>query len=147
MKLSTISRYGYRAIIELAKRGNKGAVSLKEIARAQNIPYRYLENIMARLVAGGIVESARGRGGGFKLKKDPDELTIFDVINTLENTLTPLPCIDDKNTCERFETCGARDFLEEAYLAFVNVLKSHTIKEAAEKEKQKIKEILEKNEV
>ncbi len=138
MKLSTISRYGYRAVIELAQRGNDSPISLKEIAEKQDIPYRYLENIMSRLVAAGIVESLRGRGGGFRLKKDPATLTIFDVIKALEGPLYPLPCMEDEYICPRFDICGAKDFIEEAYYAFINVLKSHTIKEVAEREKLKI---------
>lgn len=137
MRLSTISRYGYRAVIELAKHGRNEIVSLKEIAENQNIPYRYLENIMARLVSSGIVESIRGRGGGFRLKKDPAKLTVFEVLNVLEDTLVPVPCIEEKDVCDRFEICGARDFIEEAYMAFIKVLRFHTIKEASEIERIK----------
>ncbi len=138
MRLSTISRYGYRAMIELAKRGKNKTVSLKDIAKAQNIPIRYLENIMTRLVNANIVESSRGRGGGFKLVKNPEEISVFEVLNALESTLYPVPCIPNPATCERYAECGARDFLEEAYEAFVKVLKSHNLKEAAELEMLKI---------
>ncbi len=137
MKLSTISRYGYRATIELAKHHNGKAISLKKIARAQDIPLRYLENIMMRLVNAHIVESTRGREGGFKLAKDPAQITIYDIVDALENTLTPIPCIDNPNTCKRYTICGARDFLNEAYEAFVRVLKSHTLREAANLELNK----------
>ncbi len=146
MRLSTISRYGYRAMIELAKRGTEKAISLKEIAEAQNIPLRYLENIMTRLVNAKIVESTRGRGGGFKLMRKPEEISIYEIVSALETTLTPVPCIDNPQTCDRYSECGARDFLEEAYRAFVETLKSHTLKEAAELEKYKIEKRRFKNE-
>ncbi len=146
MKLSTISRYGYRAMIELAKRWPEKAISLKEIAEAQNIPLRYLENIMTRLVNAKIVESTRGRGGGFRLLRKPEEITIYEIVNALESTLYPVPCIHGPTTCDRYAECGARDFLEEAYEAFINVLKSHNLKEAADLEKYKIEKRRFKNE-
>lgn len=139
MKLSTLSRYGFRAVVELAKHSKDQPVSLKSIATAQNIPIRYLENIMTRLVSAGIVRSIRGRGGGFILKKDPNNITIYEVLQVLEDTLAPIPCIENPTSCKRYSICGSKDFLEEAYISFVSIIKNHTIKEVSENETLKIK--------
>ncbi|KUK23092.1 MAG: BadM/Rrf2 family transcriptional regulator, partial [Thermotoga petrophila] len=105
LRLSTTTRYGLRALIELAKNREGEFISLKEISKRQKIPIRYLENIMLKLVGGGIVVSSRGKGGGFKLSRDPSEIKISDVIEFLEGPISLVPCLEDSSLCSRTAKC------------------------------------------
>lgn len=108
LRLSTTTRYGLRALIELAKNREGEFISLKEISKRQKIPIRYLENIMLKLVGGGIVVSSRGKGGGFKLSRDPSEIKISDVIEFLEGPISLVPCLEDSSLCSRTAKCETR---------------------------------------
>lgn len=126
LKLSTLSRYGLRAMIELAKRERK-LVSLKEISEKQNIPIRYLENIMLKLSASGLVISSRGKGGGFILAKDPSEIKISDIIKALEGNALLVPCLDNPSICSRSASCESRTLWIELKEAFWKTLESKSL--------------------
>ena len=92
MKLSTKGRYGLRAFIDLAIYGEKEPVSLTNIAVRQEISLNYLEQLMAKLKKAGLVESARGVNGGYRLAKPAEEISVGDVLRALEGDLTPVEC-------------------------------------------------------
>jgi len=136
MKLSSMSRYGLRAMIDLAEHYAEGFIQLRDIALRQGVSFRYLENIMSRLVSAGLVASTRGKNGGFKLSRDPSEITAYDVVSTLEQTLSPAPCLDSHNLCDRFKHCAAKVLVEKLKDAVVSILKSFTLEELALKQKE-----------
>ncbi len=80
--------YGLSALFELAKRYYQGYIQIKEIAKAQNIPQNYLEQLLISLKRGEIVESVRGAHGGYKLKKTPHEIKVINIIEVLESSIT-----------------------------------------------------------
>ena len=82
--VSTKGVYGLTAILILAKEKNKGLLQIKEIAQKGNIPQNYLEQLLVTLKKNGLVESIRGANGGYKLLKDPNDMTVFEVLSTLE---------------------------------------------------------------
>ncbi len=90
LKLSTKSSYGLRACLALCKA--EGKLSSSEIAETENIPQRYLEQILSTLRQGGLVESTRGAKGGYSLARPPETITVADLVSCLEGELPPILC-------------------------------------------------------
>lgn len=92
MKLSTKGRYGLRAIIDLARYSEKEPVSISSIAARQEISERYLEQLVALMKKAGLVKSIRGASGGYVLAKQAEEISVGDVLRSLEGSLEPVKC-------------------------------------------------------
>ncbi len=101
MKLSTKSDYGVRALIELALSSNGSPVQRAEIASRQHIPESYLDHLLAQLRRDGFVRSVRGPGGGHLLTRDPEEMCLLHVIESLEGSVAPIACLEDGGECVR----------------------------------------------
>jgi len=129
IRLSTISRYGLRAMIELAKNESGGLLSAKEISLRQNIPLRYLENIMLRLLASGLVISSRGKKGGFSLSREPSKIKISEIIKALEGGSFITPCVDDPSICKRSPFCETRPLWKEMNEILWEALESKTLED------------------
>lgn len=114
MKISTKGRYGLEAVIAVAMNGPEYS-SLREIASRMSISDNYLEQIFLKLRRGGIVESARGTQGGYRLAKDPNGVTAGDVLRILEGPLVPVVCLRDRDYsgCGMADNCPTRCFWEE----------------------------------
>ncbi|HNW29483.1 MAG TPA: Rrf2 family transcriptional regulator [Spirochaetota bacterium] len=108
MKLSTRTRYGIRALIDLARNIDDKPVSVKEIARRQNISTRYLENIFHELKNAGILGSSKGKGGGFYIAIPMKEITILSLIDILDGELAILDCLIDAGSCQNVKGCYTR---------------------------------------
>jgi Rrf2 family transcriptional regulator, cysteine metabolism repressor len=108
MQLSTKARYAARAMMELAIYYGQGPTLLKNIAHKQNISEKYLEQLMAPLRASGLIYTMRGNKGGYVLGRDPKEITLYEVINVVEGSLAPVPCVDKAEMCQRWEFCATR---------------------------------------
>ena len=106
MKISTKGRYALRLMIDLAERSDGTPVSLKDVAKRQNISDKYLEQIISVLNRAGFVRSIRGAQGGYLLKKDPKEYTVGMILRLTEGSLAPVACIeDDEVICDRQDSC------------------------------------------
>nr|WP_296267296.1 Rrf2 family transcriptional regulator [uncultured Merdimonas sp.] len=92
MKLSTKGRYGLRAMIDLARYSEKEPVALGSIAARQDISERYLEQMVALLKKAGLVSAVRGAGGGYRLNRPAEEISVGDVLRALEGSLEPVKC-------------------------------------------------------
>lgn len=104
--ISTRGRYALRVIIYLAENDNGKYIPLGEIAAKQQISEKYLENILATLTRGGILEGTRGKGGGYRLPKPPEEITVENVLRLTETSLSPVACLkDDAEVCTRAGEC------------------------------------------
>ena len=102
MKISTKGRYALRLMLDLATYNTGEPVSIKDIAKRQQISEKYLEQIIAVLNKAGFVRSVRGAQGGYVLKKDPKEYTVGMILRQTEGDLSPVSCIGDEGTpCER----------------------------------------------
>ncbi|WP_129688104.1 cysteine metabolism transcriptional regulator CymR [Gottfriedia acidiceleris] len=101
MKISTKGRYGLTVMIELAKRYCDKPISLKSIAKAQNLSEHYLEQIISLLRNAGLVKSIRGAYGGYILTKEPNEISAGEVITALEGSLSPIENLEDENPAQR----------------------------------------------
>ncbi|MDR5658096.1 Rrf2 family transcriptional regulator [Serpentinicella sp. ANB-PHB4] len=110
MKLSTKGRYGLKAMFQLAIHYGEGPISLKNIAEKQKISDHYLEQLIASLRKVGLVKSVRGAQGGYMLAHSPQNITVGDIIRTLEGPLAPSDCVieDDTSGCDRKDCCITR---------------------------------------
>lgn len=97
MVLSQKSQYAVRAVLELAKRQGTGPVTASRVAEAQYIPVRFLENILGQLRQAGIVESVRGKEGGYRLSRRPEQLTVGEVIRLVQGPLSAVDCAEAGN--------------------------------------------------
>ena len=130
MKLSTRGRYGARASLELALRYGSGPVMVREIAEHQEISERYLEHILNSLRASGIVRSTRGAHGGYELAKPPSDITLGDVVRSLEGPLDIMSCTHDQD-CRRAVGCVTMEVWREVREAIEGVLDGVTLEELA----------------
>lgn len=107
MKLSTKGRYGLRALLDLAIYSEKGPVSISSIASRQQISERYLEQLVAKLKKAGMVRSIRGAQGGYELARDPGDISVGDILRTLEGSLQAVECpgLREDQGCEDADFC------------------------------------------
>ncbi|MBQ0125097.1 MAG: RrF2 family transcriptional regulator [Clostridiales bacterium] len=103
MMISTKGRYALHVMIDLAEHVNDEPISLHDIADRQHISMKYLESIVAMLNKAGLVESFRGKSGGYKLSRSPKEYTVQSILTLTEGTLAPVACID--GGCPNSEGC------------------------------------------
>ncbi len=107
MRVSTKGRYALRMMIDLARTGDEMPVALRDIAKRQQIPIKYTENIMALLMHAGLVTSTRGKAGGYRLAHRPDEYKVYDIIAAAEGDLTPVMCLaEDVPDCPMKNNCA-----------------------------------------
>jgi Rrf2 family cysteine metabolism transcriptional repressor len=137
VKLSTRTRYGTRALLELALHQGEGPVFLKDIARQQQISLPYLEHLIAPLIGAGIIRSTKGPRGGISLARRPEDIKLGEIIRLLEGSLAPVECVDNPQVCRRSGTCATRDVWSQLKEAMDDVLAATTLKDLAEKHQQK----------
>ena len=106
MKISTKGRYALRLMMDLAENNNGSPISLKDVARRQEISDKYLEQIISILNKAGYVRSVRGAQGGYLLKNPPEEYTVGMILRQTEGSLAPVACIeDDEIVCDKQQQC------------------------------------------
>ena len=106
MLVSTKGRYALRVMVDLAENNTGEPLLLVDVARRQEISEKYLEGIMAVLSKHGFVTAQRGRGGGYKLSRRPDEYTVGIILRLIEGPLAPVSCLEGgSNTCSRAAEC------------------------------------------
>lgn len=106
MKISTRGRYALRVMIDLAEQRSAGFVPLKEIAGRQDISQKYLESIMADLSKAGLLEGQHGKGGGYRLNRDPGEYSVGEILRLTEGDLAPVACLEENaKSCPRISSC------------------------------------------
>ena len=116
MKVSTKGRYALRVLIDLSEQDHDQFVPLRKIAERQNISEKYLESIIVVFSKAGYVIGHRGKGGGYKLARDPDAITAGEVLRCVEGSLAPVACLDDeRNTCDRAAECKTLTMWENFY--------------------------------
>lgn len=106
MLISTKGRYALRVMIDLAEHRGEGYVPLKEVATRQGISEKYLETIIKLLVKGQFLSGLRGKGGGYRLTKEPEEYTVGSVLRLTEDSLAPVACLEpDAPACAKAGEC------------------------------------------
>jgi Rrf2 family cysteine metabolism transcriptional repressor len=137
MKLSTRTRYGTRALLELALRQGDGPIFLKDIAQQQQISLPYLEHLIAPLIAGGIIRSTKGPKGGISLARKTRDIKLIEITQLLEGSVAPVECIDNPEACNRSEFCATRDIWSQLKEVMDGVLESTTLQDLVERQKSK----------
>lgn len=137
MKLSTRTRYGTRALLELAEHYGSGAVQLKVIGERQGISVKYLEQLMVVLKSAGFVQSIRGAKGGYMLAKPPKQIVLSDVFDVLEGPVTTTECVSNENYCGRVADCVVRGVWAQVEDAIKGVLKAIDLEELADQARQR----------
>jgi len=140
MKLSTRTRYGMRAIIELAQHEGKRPLQLKAIADRQDISVKYLEQLMSLLRSSGFVRSVRGSKGGYVLARPAGEIRLNEIFRCLEGPVTTAECVDDEDCCKRSADCVARDLWMEVEAAIQHVLGGITLADIVKKARARTSE-------
>ena len=114
MLVSTRGRYAIRVMIDLAEHMNGKYIPMKEIADRQDVSLKYMTKIMQALTKSGMLDGQHGKGGGYKLNRDPEEYRVGDILRLTEGTLAPVACIDETDCkCDRSFECRTRPMWNE----------------------------------
>ena len=105
MIISTKGRYTLRVMIYLAEHPTNGYIPIKEIADEQDMSKEYLNSILKVLVQNKMLTSLRGKGGGYKLNRRPDEYSVGSILRIVEGDLAPVPCVTNAEPCPRADKC------------------------------------------
>ena len=133
MLISTKGRYALRVMIDLAEHRSEEFISLREIAERQEISEKYLESIIRMLVKAKVVESLRGKGGGYRLKKAPEDYTADNILSLTEESLAPVSCLEENaDACPRAARCKTLSLWQGLDQAIHTYLKGVTIADLME---------------
>lgn len=136
MNISTRGRYGLRAMADMALHAIEGPVALRIIADRQNISESYLEQVFSNLRKAGLVRSVRGAQGGYELSRPAGEITIGEILRTLEGPISPVHCVDQcsqDSDCEMEKTCITRPFWEDLRDVINRFLDQTTLQDVVDK--------------
>jgi Rrf2 family protein len=127
------SQYAFKALTYLSEKFNEGPVLISEIAKKKKIPLKFLENILLELKKAGILDSKKGKGGGYFLKKSPDQVKVATIIRLINGPIAMLPCVSlyfyerCKNCDQRH--CGLHDMMIEVRDATLSIVENRTLKD------------------
>ena len=132
MKLSTRSRYGARILVDLARHNNQGPVQIGEISKRQDISVKYLEQLIRPLKQAKLVESVRGPKGGHMLAKNPEKITLGQIVRLFEGQSDLVECVSNPETCNMADDCQVRQAWKDAPRVLYEKLDSTTIADLME---------------
>jgi Rrf2 family iron-sulfur cluster assembly transcriptional regulator len=129
MKLSTRGRYGTRLMLELTKHYGQGPVSMSQISKNQQIPIKYLEQLVIPLKKAKLITSVRGPKGGHMLAKSPDRINLWELLELLESKFTFVDCLKDQKICDNVATCPVRPVWGKALNLMMKHFKETTLRD------------------
>lgn len=137
MMISTKGRYALRVMIDLASQNSRAYIPLKEITARQNISTKYLESILSSLVKANFIVGIRGKGGGYRLTKDPTEYSVGSILKLTEGSLAPVSCLQEKNSlCARRDECPTRPMWEKLDQMIDDYFESITLDQLLQQDKE-----------
>jgi Rrf2 family protein len=140
MKLSLRGEYALRALLVLGLNYEREIMSIQRVSSAQNIPKRFLEQILNDLKSAGLVESRRGVTGGYRLARRPEEISLASVIRHIEGALAPVSCVSErfyeKCSCPDEARCAIRNVMKEVRDAVVRIAERVTIADLCERSRR-----------
>lgn len=137
MKVSTKGRYALRLMLDLAQQPPTEYVSIKSVATRQGISEKYLEQIIKMLSKSGLVESTRGKSGGYRLTRTPESYTVGEILRVTEGSLAPVSCLEEEHHCENCNDCVTYEIWQNVLDAINEVVDSITLSYLVEKQKAK----------
>lgn len=133
MKLSVRGEYALRALVVLGRNHGENVVRIQAISAEQNIPKRFLEQILNDLKSAGVVESKRGLAGGYRLARHPRDITLASIVRHVEGALAPVSCVSErfyeKCTCPDESRCAIRSVMKEVREAVVKIMERTTVED------------------
>lgn len=130
MKVSTRGRYAIRVMLDLSEHNNGEYVPLTDVAKRQEISEKYLEAIVAMLVKNGLLTALRGKGGGYKLIKKPEEYSVASILKVTEGSFAPVACLEQQpNQCERVSQCKTLKMWEGLQKLLIDYFENITIQD------------------
>ncbi|HPX25996.1 MAG TPA: Rrf2 family transcriptional regulator [Treponemataceae bacterium] len=136
MKVSTRGRYALRLCIDVALQNRELYTSLKAISERQCISIKYLEQIIPLLSKAGLLVSSRGPAGGYKLARDPETITVFEILKAGEGSLSSVSCLEpDENPCPRQHTCPSLEIWQGLDNAIETYLRSVSLADVMRKDR------------
>jgi Rrf2 family protein len=134
--LTMKTKYALKALAVLARANKDEPMLIADIAERENLPKKFLELILRELKQHGILESRKGRGGGYHLRRRPEDISLASVIRILDGPLAPVPCLSQTayrrcDGCADERTCGIRLVLKELHQANLRILESTTLADLA----------------
>ena len=142
MKLTRKTQYAVRAMLYLSLKQEQDRILAKDIADKMNIPKQFLAQVMLSLKRAGYVRAIRGANGGFALAKPPVEISLRDVIETIEGEVCIHDCLFEENICEYLDVCSIREVWQEAQRNMLSVFSKTNFKDLANNFKTKKAAIL-----
>jgi Rrf2 family protein len=140
MKLSKKGEYALRALIDLAMNADRGVAQAHDIARKENIPVKFLEQILLTLKNAGILQSRRGVGGGYSLTRPADQITLGEVIRLIEGPIAPIGCASrtapERCSCPDEAICGLRSVMLDVRNAISDIVDQITLADVCERTKE-----------
>jgi len=131
--LSKKSQYAFKALAYLTEKFNQGPVLISEIAVKKNVPLKFLENILLELKKADILESKKGKGGGYYLKKDPSQVKVATIVRLVNGPIAMLPCVSLNfyKRCDNCDetSCGLHDIMISVRDATLGVLEEKTLRD------------------
>ena len=140
MKLSLRGGYALRALMVLGLNYSQEVIQIQTISKQQNIPKRFLEQILTDLKSGGFVESRRGIAGGYRLARKPEQIRLSSVIRSVEGALAPVSCASEffykPCSCPDVSKCAIRSVMKEVREAIVKILDRTTVADLCERSRK-----------
>jgi Rrf2 family protein len=135
--LSRKARHALRALYALAAHGDRGPMLIADLAEQEKLPRKFLEAILLELKNGGILQSKKGKGGGYALARPPERILIGEVIRIIDGPLAPIPCVSEKAyvrcaECADEESCGTRLVMKKVRDAIADIVDHTTLRDVEE---------------
>jgi Rrf2 family protein len=136
--LSMKAKYGLKAVIRLAAEFGRGPMLIADLANDEGIPKKFLELILLELKQHGVLQSKKGKGGGYLLARRPADITVGSVLRVLDGNLAPVPCVSSAgyrpcDECRDPASCSIRLLMSEVHGATTSILDSTTLDQLARK--------------
>jgi Rrf2 family protein len=142
--ISKKTKYALKALIYLVREYDRGPILISDLARDERIPKKFLELILLTLKNNGVLQSRKGKGGGYYLGKPPREISMGNVIRILDGPLAPVPCVSETayarcQECADERTCGIRQVMKDVRDAMAGILDGTSLADLLEREEKAAK--------
>ena len=136
MEMTRAADYGLRAMLYLSRRMDAGSVLIGDIAAAMEIPAQFLHKVMPRLVKAGLLHSRRGARGGYRLAKEPQSVTVLDIIEAIDGPILVNRCLVGSADCSRIGKCSIEQVCKQAQKAITGKLNEYSLADVVKIEEE-----------